>query len=633
MLITCRALRCIFAGVAVSTFFGLNAAAQKSGPQTLPETIVSASLIEQAVEDAIPSTVLIKRQDIERSGAVDLPTLLRQFAGIELSQNGGLGTNASAFIRGAESRHTMVIVDGIPVNNLNFNTTPLEAIPLFGIERIEVVRGNVSALYGSSAMGGVIQIFTRSDMPKDWAQYRLEAGSHRLGAASLSAGKALDNGIQIQAGLERLRTSGFNAIRQDLRSGTNPDRDGARREIAQLQASQKKDRLSWRLSLSETKLTSQYDSEFGPVGQADESQYTLRNAHFSGYYDLSRETQLQWGLGHYIDHLNAYRTATPYAVNNAKDQFRLGLKQSWSGQHTSTLGFEKTWQDIASPTTAYTQTSRTGQAWRAGHQFNGEKHVVQLNVRQDDYQGFDSARTYYLGYQYFVTPEWRFLVSQSTGFAVPTFNDLYYPATTYDPMPEFDYAGCFQCYGGNIQLKPEKSRSHEAGVQWSDGQQTWRAVVFRNSFRNLIADNPDQPFNRINIGAASNVGQEVTYRRPISQGAVRMTWVHQEPKDDVANTPLLKRASHAFSAGYSQRIQRWQVETSARYTGARLDRYRGDDKTLDAYWLFDIGVSYPMSEKSIWYARVDNLMDKDHSPAYGYRALRRSFLTGVRVDL
>ena len=120
---------------------------------TLPETVVSASLIEQKVEDAIPATVLIKRQDIERSAAVDLPTLLRQFAGIEVTQNGGFGTNASAFTRGAESRHTLVLLDGIPINNLNFNTTPLEAIPLFGIERIEVVRGNVSALYGSSAMG------------------------------------------------------------------------------------------------------------------------------------------------------------------------------------------------------------------------------------------------------------------------------------------------------------------------------------------------------------------------------------------------------------------------------------------------------------------------------------------------
>ena len=80
-------------------------------------------------------------------------------------------------------------------------------------------------------------------MPKDWAQYRFEAGSHRLGAASFSGGKVLDNGIQIQAGLERLRTSGFNAIRQELRPGTNPDRDGAQREIAQVQASQKKDRM------------------------------------------------------------------------------------------------------------------------------------------------------------------------------------------------------------------------------------------------------------------------------------------------------------------------------------------------------------------------------------------------------
>ncbi len=631
------ALRRCFAGLSLSVCAIAPVHAQKTVTQTLPETIVSASLIEQAVEDAIPATVLIKRQDIERSGAVDLPTLLRQFAGIELSQNGGLGTNASAFIRGAESRHTMVMVDGIPINSLNFNTTPLEAIPLFGIERIEVVRGNVSALYGSSAMGGVIQIFTRTDMPKDWAQYRIEAGSHRLGAASLSLGKVLDNGVQLQAGLERMRTSGSNAIRQDLRPGTHPDRDGAQREMAQLQISQKKEQLSWRLSMAETRLLSQYDSEYGPPTQADESKYKLRNIGFSGAYDFNRDTQLQLGMGRYTDDLNAYLTQIPYAVLNAKEQFRIGLKHQWAPQHTTTVGYEKIWQEIASPSTAYTRTNRTGQALRAGYQFNGEKHVLQLNARQDLYQGFDRATTYYLGYQYFVTPEWRLLVSQSTGFAVPTFNDLYYPATTYEPVydpdPELNYLGCYQCYGGNANLKPEKSRSNEAGVQWGDGQQTLRAVVFRNSYRNLIADNLDEPFNRINVGAASNLGQELTYRRQINQGSVRMTWVHQNPKDDVAQRPLLKRASHFLSAGYSHRIQAWQVETSARYTGTRLDRYRGADQTLDGYWLFDVGVSRPLTEKSVWYARVDNLMDKDYSPAYGYRALRRSFLTGLRVNL
>jgi vitamin B12 transporter len=607
--------------------------AQKTASNTLPETVVSASLIEQAVEDAIPATVLIKREDIERSGAVDLPTLLRQFAGVEVSQNGGYGTNASVFIRGSESRHTLVIVDGIPINNLNFNTTPIEAIPLFGIERIEVVRGNVSALYGSSAMGGVIQIFTRSDMPKDWAQARFEVGGNQLASASWSGGKTLENGVQIKAGLERFRTSGFNAIRQDQRPGTNPDRDGSKRDVAQVQISQKKEDLRWSLSMAETRLLSQYDSEFGPVNQADESKYKLRHTAFSSEYDLSKDTQFQLGLGRYIDNLDAYLTSDPYAVFNSKDQLRLGINHRIAPQQTLTAGYEKTWQAIASPTTAYTQTSRTGQAIRAGYQFNGEQHVVQLNVRQDDYQGFAAANTYYAGYQYFVLPNLRLLVSQSTGFSVPTFNDLYYPATTYAPDPTYGYPGCFMCYGGNVNLKPETSRSNEAGFQWGDERQTLRVVAFRNKYSNLIADNPDNPFNRINIGAASNLGQEITYKKMIQDGAVRLTWVHQNPKDDATNTALLKRAAHFFSAGYSEKIDAWQVETSARYTGQRHDRYQGTDEILQSYWLLDVAVSRPITRQTLWYGRIDNVTNKDYSPAYGYHVLRRTLITGLRISL
>lgn len=610
-------------------FFSSSAHAQSTA--SLPETVVSASLIEQKIEDAIPTTVLIQRQDIERSSAVDLPTLLRQFAGIEVSQNGGLGTNASAFIRGAESRHTLVLLDGIPINNLNFNTTPLEAIPLFGIERIEIVRGNVSALYGSSAMGGVIQIVTRSDAPKDWAQARVEAGTNQTGALSAATGKILDNGLQLQAGWERMRTSGFNAIRQEQRSGTNPDRDGALREVAHAQISQRKDQLNWRFAVSETRLKSQYDSEFGPATQADESKYNLRNAYLSGEYDRDANSQIQWGWGHYTDRLNAFMTSDPYAVNNQKDQVRLGWRQRLSAQHTLTAGYEKTWDRIDSPTTAYTKNTRQSQGLRAGYHFNGESHVLQLNVRQDAVQGYDDKRSYYVGYQYFILPTLRLLASQSTGFLTPTFNDLYYPATTYDPSP--GYSGCFQCYGGNVNLKPETSRSNEAGVQWGDERQHLRAVVFRNKYTNLIADNPDEPYNRINIGSASNQGRELTYRRVLPDGAVRLTWLSQNPVDDTSGTRLVKRAKNAIWAGYSHQMNQWQLETSYRYTSERMDRYRGADQSLAAYSVWDVSLSRPINKNVLWYGRIDNLTNKDYSLSYGYRTLGRSVLTGLRVSL
>src|ERR1035437_1458660 len=129
---------------------------------SLEPVVVSASRTEQSVQDALPATTLITRSDIDAALVSDLPSLLRRVAGVEVAQSGGIGTVSSTYLRGAESRHTLLLIDGVAVNNLNFGSAALEQVALENVERIEIVRGNVSSLYGSSAIGGVIQVFTRS---------------------------------------------------------------------------------------------------------------------------------------------------------------------------------------------------------------------------------------------------------------------------------------------------------------------------------------------------------------------------------------------------------------------------------------------------------------------------------------
>mgnify|MGYP002654791216 FL=1 len=151
-------------GLALGTLASALCASPVAHSQSFqPNMVISASRVLQRAQDALPDVSLITRADIERSQARDVPTLLQNLAGMEISQSGGMGGVASLFMRGAESRHALVLVDGLPMNNLNFNLAALEHLPLSGIERIEVVRGNVSSLYGSAALGGVVQIFTRQN--------------------------------------------------------------------------------------------------------------------------------------------------------------------------------------------------------------------------------------------------------------------------------------------------------------------------------------------------------------------------------------------------------------------------------------------------------------------------------------
>ena len=234
----------------------------------LPEVVVTANRTEQRVQDALPATTLITRADIERAQAPDLPTLLRQVTGLEVTQSGGAGTVSSAFIRGAESRHTLVLIDGVPVNNLNFGTAALEHLPVADIERIEVVRGNVSSLYGSAALGGVIQIFTREGGRTPQGSVTAQAGSRGLAQVTASAGVRLDSGTRLHATVETLKDNGFNATKQEELPGTNPDRDGYRRRSGSFALTQElggENTLG--LKLRDAQGTTQYDSQFGRAGR------------------------------------------------------------------------------------------------------------------------------------------------------------------------------------------------------------------------------------------------------------------------------------------------------------------------------------------------------------------------------
>ena len=134
---------------------------QSAFAQQIPQVVVTATRSEQAITDTLASTTVLTREDIRDTQAVDLPSLLRGAAGIEITQNGGFGNNANVAMRGGNNNHTLILLDGMRINSSTLGTTALERLTLDQIERVEIVRGNVSALYGSEAIGGVIQLFTR----------------------------------------------------------------------------------------------------------------------------------------------------------------------------------------------------------------------------------------------------------------------------------------------------------------------------------------------------------------------------------------------------------------------------------------------------------------------------------------
>jgi vitamin B12 transporter len=583
--------------------------AQAQSTPQLTEVVITPSRFEQRAQDALPATTLITRADIERAQTPDLPSLLRQVTGVEISQSGGQGTLASAFMRGGASRHTLVLIDGVPVNNLSFGTAALEHLPLANVERIEVVRGNVSALYGSAALGGVIQIFTKEATGKPQLTVTGQLGQRGLRQLDASGGVKLDSGTRLSASVQTLQDDGFNAIDNTRRSGTNPDVDGYKRRALSLGVSQDIGPASIGLRVRRASGTTQYDSEFGPATQADESQFVESGTTLDVALKASNSLTLKAALTDSASKLNADVSAFPYFVNSRSKGVTLGADWAITRGQRLSAGYERNTQSIASDT-VYNQDSRTQSSLRLGYQADIGQHQLQLNVRNDKYSDFGSANTYLAGYAYNFTDALRANASVSTGFNAPTFNDLFYP------------------FGGNPLLKPERLKSSELGLQYAQAGHTVRAVVFSNRYTDLIGY--DTTFTSVNIDKASNKGVEVSYQGRMGTTDVRAGITSQNPVDDTTGQRLLRRAQTVANVGASHSLGAYKLGADLRYSGARPDRDDlGAIAPLDSYSVLDLKASYAINKQVTVFGRIDNALNQRYETVYGYKQAERGVFAGL----
>jgi len=595
----------------VLSVLSLAVAASVHAQDAINNVVISASRTEQRIQDALSATTLITRADIDRAQAVDLPSLIRNVTGIEIVQNGGAGTVSSAFIRGAESRHTLVLVDGIPINNLNFSAAALEHIPLVNVERIEVVRGNVSSLYGSNALGGVIQIFTRDAGTSPWTSLTAQVGSRGLADVSGSTGVKKESGLALSASAQTLHFRGFNAINQKELPGTNPDRDGYSRRVLSAGVSQDLSQLGRiGLKLSESKGVTEYDSQFGPATQTDKSNFALTNASLYGQFKLASDLQLDANMGQTSDSLDASVTAYPYRIKSSSQNSSLGLTWRALQGHIVTAGYETTTQRLDSDT-VYKKTERNLSASRLGYLIDQGDHQLQINLRQDDYSDFGMATTGLFGYGYRLTPALRVSANTSTGFMAPTFNDLYYP------------------YGGNPTLRPEHLRSNEIAAQYSSGAHNVRVTYFDNQFTDLIGNNSS--FVRTNIAKAQNKGVELIYIGKFANSTINAGFTSQDPLNSITQKQLDRRAKTIANFGLNQDLGAWSVGAQTRYSSERPDA--AQTKTLGVYFVSDLTASYQWSRDLKLNGRINNVFDRKFETAYGYNQVRRGVFAGLNWQI
>ncbi len=584
--------------------------------------MVTASRNEQLLGSVLPHTSVISRQDIERSQASDLVTLLQREAGLQRTQNGGMGTVSSVFMRGVPSLQTLVLIDGVPQNKQDASgAVSLEHLMLDNIERVEIVRGNVSAIYGSGAIGGVIQIFTKTGSREPAANVTLEVGprASRKVASSVSASLGTTS---ISAGLSRVSTDGFSAIDTAQLPGANPDADGYRNTSSHVSLVHKLSPAhSFGVRFMQSDADSDFDNAFGAAADLHTSTTRLRQT--------TLFTDNRWGnwrsrlsLSERSDKSTSHDNGT-FGSNDGFTTSATVL--SWvnsvalGGDWLASAGLEQQRQRVDTHSdsafaTPYGQ-ARDANAVFAGLEGKLGRGNAQLNVRHDK-AGDLSQSTGFLGYGYPLTDQVKVTASTSSAFNAPPLGYLFAPGY------------------GNPLLKPERARSNELGVQYERGRQLLRATYFDTRIQDqLNYDTATSAF--ANIGRTRNSGLELSYRGSVGASDVRASLTVQDPVNEITNQRLSRRAATLLSLGLSHPLGPWRVGADLQYSGDRPDAYSDPatfstvNTTLGAYSVLDLSLTYKVSPTVLLKARLDNATDETYQTVYGYHQQPRSLYMGM----
>ena len=578
--------------------------------------IVTPARMSQALDQTLADTTVLDEKDIRESGVADVTTLLHSLAGVEVAQSGGLGKQSSIFMRGTESDHVLILLDGVRINSATAGTTALESIMLDSIERIEVVRGNVSSLYGSEAIGGVIQLFTKRGRGAPAFNASTGLGSH--GTKRLAAGfSGSVSRTSFSVIIGRVKTEGVSAIDTQIEPAANPDNDGYDNTTfnAQVQHAFNSDhQLS--ASLFSSRGDNQYDN---PYGSATERNNALE---YIGKLSLSSDDQLnavwhskmKWARGtdderDYKDSVQQSRLKTTNNQVAWQNELSIaeGQKLNLVAEHLiQSISVE----DIATPN-PYTETQRSVNSLLGGYIGEYGMQQVQFNLRQDRYSDFGTANTGLLGYGLSFAEDWRATASVSNAFKAPTFNDLYRPG-----------------WGGNPNLRPEQANNREIGLRYASGGQHVGMVYFDNRIHDLIVY-PAPLYIAQNVDRARINGAELSYAGEFGDTRLKFNATFQNPRDTATGEALLKRARKFADVSASHEFGMWNASAELRYSGARQDY---GAHTLPSYQLVNLNAAYKIDPRLNLSARVDNLFNRDYSEAYSYNTLGRTLFIGLNYQ-
>lgn len=575
--------------------------AQSPSAAALKEVVVTATRVAQPLADSLADVSLVDRAQIERSGASGLADLLARLPGVEYQRNGGPGSTTGVFMRGAESRFTAVYIDGVRIDSQATGGASWEGIPVSQIERIEVLRGPAAAVYGSDALAGVVQIFTRRG-EAGFAPF-VAAGLGSYGTRKIDAGlSGAAAGFDYALSLSDERSEGFNA--RPLTS-QNPDLDGYHSRSASL-------KLGWqvsatqRLSLSYmgNDLNSQFDSG---LGSDDRNLRQLQALGLSWQAQWTNAWSTRLSLSQSRDR---YETL-PWPYLTITDlQSALLHNELRQGEHLFTADLERKQDDLEN---APLKQGRAQDGLALGYSFNNRLHTLQLNLRHDQDSEFGAQNTASAAYGYAFAPHWRVTASAATAFRSPTL---------YQRFSEY----------GIATLVPETAINSELGLRYADNGRSFSALLYRNRVSNLItfaAPGPcASPYGcYANTALARYQGLTLSGAQQLADVKLSASVDFQDPRDLSADKQLARRAKRHAMLNADTQLGGWSLGAGLQLSGERVDT---NAKVLAGYALLSLHASTALARDWSLLARADNLLDQRYELASNYATPGRSLYLGLK---
>lgn len=574
-------------------------------------TVVTAARIAQPLATVTADMTVIDTHEIERAGAVGVADVLQRVPGVQINRNGGPGQTTSVYLRGTSNQHALLLIDGVRLGSQELQGgAQWETLPLAHVERIEVLRGPAAAVYGSDAMGGVVQIFTKKSSDAVAAPYaEIGLGTHdtRKASAGISGGA---NGWDYALHMADVRSDGFDVYPGNLWS-KNPDKDGYANSSANAHMGYRQGSHAVQANLRHSRLKTYYDTSAAPFND----------------YDTVKTTGASWKWS--ADWSRTYRTAVQLSRTNVDTERSTANPESLKGRsdgllwqniwkldaHQLNVDYERT-QDRLDTQYAWTQNTNSRRELNAlalGWGYTNGAHSVKAHARHDDVKNQQSKTTGGVGYGLQINDRLRWIASAGTAFRTPTLYERFTGQAAAD-------------------LRPESSRNLETGLYFVQGHHKLSAVLYRNQFKDLITYDwsSSTPCNCYrNVSKAQMTGVTIA-------GATRLAGVNWgasvdllQPKDLDSNKILTHRAKRSLKLHADTQVSAWTVGGEAQFYSQRQSNAANTEQ-LPGYGVLNLYVERAIAKDWSILARIDNVANKDYQLSKGYATAGRTFFASLK---